>query len=102
MHVTDVAASGFCHTFVLTGFAGPRNAPDMKSFREVIGRWPTAPVLAEQIGEEPHTVRQWKARNLIPARKLQKVAEAAERAGFTDITFALLTELYKLAKAEAA
>lgn len=65
----------------------------MKRFRDVITRWRSAEELADDIGETGLLVRAWKARDNIPPPHWPKIAQAAEKRGFKDITIPFLADL---------
>lgn len=50
----------------------------MATIHEIMGLWPSAAALAEDLGELPDTVRKWKSRGRIPADKLEAVRKAAQ------------------------
>jgi hypothetical protein len=52
------------------------------SFSEVIDLWPSIAELARDIGEPYETVRQWRLRDSVPARALDKIKRAAGLRGF--------------------
>ena len=51
-------------------------------FSDVIDLWPSARVLAEDIGEKTASVHKWRQRNSIPGEKWLAVVSAAEQRGF--------------------
>ena len=67
----------------------------METFEDIIAKWPSKAVLAEEIGVAPGLVRAWAKRKIIPGRRLPDVAAAASRAGFNDITYALLCDIHR-------
>lgn len=77
----------------------------MRTFKDVIQRWKSAEDLARELGEKGVTVRQWGNRNSIPPEKWLGIVQAANRAGFNEITLELLASLSSaggdLAKAAA-
>lgn len=71
----------------------------MKTCSEVIERFGGAAKMATAIDEPANTIRQWAARDSIPARCWQSIVIAAEKQGLSGVTFEVLA---KLAKAKAA
>lgn len=51
----------------------------MKTFVEVIDRWPSINELASDIGEKPFKVAKWKQRNNIPADYWLRLISAARK-----------------------
>jgi hypothetical protein len=49
--------------------------PMIESFRQIIEWWPTTRALAEDLGIEDAVVRQWKMRDIIPARYWRALLE---------------------------
>lgn len=65
----------------------------MQTFRDLICRWPTLKLFAEEVGVPETTASAWKMRNNIRPDHWAKVIDAAERQGFEDITLELLASL---------
>ncbi len=76
----------------------------MQTFAAVITALGGSAVLAQAIGEEKGTVRQWKGRKSIPAKCWPKIVQAAAERGKDHITYEKLAELAarKAKKARAA
>lgn len=79
-----------------------------KSFSDIIDLWADAPSFASACNSARapslrgklsnvtrNNVRVWKSRNTIPPRRFEEVAGAATTWGFTGVTLAALTALYK-------
>lgn len=63
------------------------------SFTEVIGLWPTQVELASDTGAAVYAVRQWKARDRIPAEWWDALLAAANKRRFRQVTADLLLSL---------
>ena len=64
----------------------------MKSFAEVIERWPSAVEFARDVEVKDVTARAWKARG-IPSEYWQRVMAAAEKRMIVGVTYELLASL---------
>lgn len=74
------------------------------TFRDIIRAWPTKSALQrdlEAMSEKRAHVREWFARDRIPAKWFDLVVTAAQKRGFTQITYLALTEMFKKAPASA-
>lgn len=73
----------------------------MRTFAAVIDSWPDpSPVtLADDIGEEAGTVRQWRSRNTLPPRVWVAIVAAAGRRGVAGISLECLARLAEKAAA---
>lgn len=71
----------------------------MKTSAEVIARLGGAAKLAPEIDEPANTIRQWAARDSIPARCWQSIVNVAHRQGEQGVTLEVLA---RIAKAKAA
>ena len=69
------------------------NCIGMETFIAVISCWKDNPELAADIGVTPSVVALWKHRDSIPADYWPHMVGAAERRGFSDITYALLARI---------
>ena len=67
-----------------------RNVLDMHTFAELIEKFGGAAKLAGEIGEQANAIRQWSARNSIPARHWHSIVEAAARLQVPGVTFEAL------------
>ncbi len=65
----------------------------MQTFTDVINRWEKPSDLAEDLGEEVGTVRQWRNRDTLPDRVWKATVEAAERREFRGVTLEVLAEI---------
>jgi hypothetical protein len=65
----------------------------MESFADLIERFGGAAKMALAIGELPNTIRQWAARNSIPARYWQTIVTAARDNNVRGVSHAALAEL---------
>lgn len=65
----------------------------MQTFASIINRWETPAQLAEDIGEEVGTVRQWRNRDTLPDRVWKKTVEAAQTRGFEGVTLEVLADI---------
>lgn len=59
----------------------------------LIGCWPSAEVLAADVGEKAVTVRGWKFRNAVPTRSWLAVVESARKHGIEGVTLEFLARL---------
>ena len=64
-------------------------------FTDVIDLWPSARVLAEDVGEKTATVHKWRQRNRIPGDKWLEVVTAGEQRGY-DIKLSILASIAQL------
>lgn len=67
-------------------------ATDIRTFADVIDRWPTAEELGRDIAQRGGTVRNWRTRG-IPAEYWHEIVAAADRRGIADVTLAVLARL---------
>lgn len=78
----------------------------MNTFAAIINAWESPGQLAEDLGEEPGTVRQWRNRDTLPDRVWKATVEAAERRGIAGVTLEVLADIAagqaRPAKGEAA
>lgn len=58
----------------------------METFADIIGLWPSAETLGEDIGVCGVTVRAWRNRNSIPSNRWADVIAAAKARGFDSVT----------------
>jgi len=65
----------------------------MDTISDLIKRFGGAAKMAPEIAELPNTIRQWAARNSIPARYWHSIIEAARRLNVRGVTYAKLAEL---------
>ncbi len=65
----------------------------MRTFADVIARWPNAVQFAADVQVQPVRARKWRNRNSIPSSQWQTVVKSAHGRGFTDITVDLLAEI---------
>ena len=65
----------------------------MQTFTDVINRWEKPSDLAEDLGEEVGTVRQWRNRDTLPDRVWKATVEAAERREIPGVTLEVLAEI---------
>ncbi len=72
----------------------------LSDFRAVIALWPTKAALARDLSriggaERAAPVREWHARNRIPEQWFDALLAAASHRGFEEVTYRLLTDLFK-------
>lgn len=72
----------------------------LASFRDVIALWPTKAALARDLksiggAAKAAPVREWSARNRIPEQWFDPLLKAAAHRGFEEVTYRLLTDLFK-------
>jgi hypothetical protein len=67
---------------------------DVDNFKEVIGCWKSAAVLAADLGEKISTVEKWRTRDWIPPYQWPGVIEAAKKRRYK-ISYKLLASLQK-------
>lgn len=65
----------------------------METFADIIGLWPTAETLGDDIGVCGVTVRAWRNRNSIPSNRWADVISAAKARGFDGVTSDLMTKI---------
>jgi hypothetical protein len=65
----------------------------MKSFSEIIDRWPSVAEFAADLGVPANHARTMKARNSIPAERWIAVTQAAQTRGIDGITLESLAML---------
>ncbi len=65
----------------------------MNTFSSIIGLWPSATALAEDLGENPVTVRAWAQRNSIPGDRWLLIVSAARRRGIQGVTLEVLARI---------
>lgn len=65
----------------------------METFADIIGLWPTAESLGDDIGQTGLVVRAWKRRNNIPSEHWASVIRAAASRGLDGVTAEALTDL---------
>ena len=65
----------------------------MPTFASIINLWETPAQLAEDLGEEVGTVRQWRNRDSLPDRVWKKTVEAAQARGLEGVTLEVLAEI---------
>lgn len=68
----------------------------MQTFADIIGLWPNAVALADDIRERPVTVRAWKRRGSIPAGRWLAVVRAANQRGHP-VTLEVFAQIADLA-----
>lgn len=65
----------------------------MDTYADIIGLWPSAEALGDDIGESGVTVRAWRNRNSIPAYRWLDIVEAADARGIAGITLDVLASI---------
>lgn len=71
----------------------PMYSARMRSFREVLDRWPTRAAVAEDCGVPYVNAQMWAYRNSVPSEQFIKLCAGAQRRGFEGITLELLLSL---------
>jgi hypothetical protein len=71
----------------------PCSVTDMNNFREVIQTFGGAKALSDLTGIKECTVRQWAARDSIPAKHWAVIADTARDRRYAGITYAALGKL---------
>lgn len=66
---------------------------NITTYRDVIGLWRSRATLARLVGTTAGAVRSWWSLDFIPEKKFFAVAEAAEKCGFSGVTYQVLTDL---------
>lgn len=68
---------------------------DVKTFSDIIDLWPDpAPVtLAQDLNEEPGTVRQWRSRDTLPSRVWRRTVRSAERRRIDGVTLDVMASI---------
>ncbi|WP_422036560.1 carph-isopro domain-containing protein [Reyranella sp.] len=62
----------------------------MQTFADIIDAWESPAALADDLGEEVGTVRQWRNRNRLPDRVWKKIVEAARARGIEGVSLDVL------------
>ena len=65
----------------------------VQTFTDIINAWEKPAHLAEDIGEEVGTVRQWRNRDTFPDRVWKAAVEAAARRGIEGVTLERLAAI---------
>lgn len=65
----------------------------VQTFTDIINAWEKPGLLAEDIGEEVGTVRQWRNRDTFPDRVWKAAVAAAARRGIEGVTLELLASI---------
>lgn len=63
------------------------------TFADLIGKWPNAVALADDLGVKEVTARAWKSRGAIPSEYWTGVVAAAEKRGLDFVTLDLLARI---------
>jgi hypothetical protein len=65
----------------------------VQTFSEIINRWGSPADLAEDLGEEVGTVRQWRNRNSLPDRVWKGAVASAAKRQIDGVTLEVLAEI---------
>ncbi|MBR2819815.1 MAG: hypothetical protein IKE60_34415 [Reyranella sp.] len=65
----------------------------MDTFIDIINAWESPTILADDLGEEIGTVRQWRNRNKLPDRVWKAIVMAAQRRAIEGVTLERLAEI---------
>lgn len=65
---------------------------EIQTFADVIGKWPSAVALADDLGVKEVTARAWRARG-IPAEYWTGIVASAEKRGIEGITLEVLASI---------
>ncbi len=65
----------------------------MQTHAEIINEWPSIDALSQDVGEQPTTVRKWKARDSIPGRYWAPMEKGAVVRQIRGVTVSLLAEI---------
>ena len=68
--------------------------PQPRTFRDIIGLWPSAAQMARDLATLERTVRKWRDRGSIPPEHYPAIIKAAQRRGFGAVTLELLHAIY--------
>lgn len=65
----------------------------ISTYADIIGLWPSAEALADDIGESGVTVRAWRNRGSIPSSRWLDIVAAAERRGLRGVSLEVLASV---------
>jgi hypothetical protein len=65
----------------------------METYADIIGLWPSAEALGDDIGESGVTVRAWRNRNSIPAYRWLDIVKAADARGIEGVSLDALARI---------
>lgn len=74
----------------------------MKTFRDIIGLWPSHRAMAGDCGAKHWAVAKWHQRDRIPAEWWNAVVDGAAKAGHRSVTVEILADIASSRRAEAA